>query len=205
MNEKGRKGKESKQRLLEAAAHEFAIQGFHAAKVSTIVQKAGLTQPSFYLYFQSKEAVFEELVAEFHSGLRKLAESSRLEAGMEPSHVSLRVTRSMETVFRYLADDPDLTRIGFFLSPEAGGIKRELTRTMKLNLQEEQRLGYFRPELDMDFAADCLLGVIEHMTREYLLPSAKDPAELAALVVQLFMRGMLPGESAERIEPEKER
>ena len=32
-------------------AEEFAVNEFHATKVSTIVRKAGVTQPTFYLYF----------------------------------------------------------------------------------------------------------------------------------------------------------
>ncbi|MGR6856136.1 TetR/AcrR family transcriptional regulator [Bacillus halotolerans] len=189
---KGRKGEESRKRLLKAAAHEFSIRGFHETKVSAIVKRAGLTQPSFYLYFQSKEAIFEELINDFHSRLRKLTESLLLETGLHGNDVTNRVLSAVEAVFQFLAEDKDLTRIGFFLNPEAKQLKQDVAMVLKDNLEAEQRLGYFRSELEMETVAECLIGMIEHLTDSYLLTGIKDPASLAAQVVNLLIYGMLP-------------
>ena len=66
MGKKGRKegsnGAESRANLVLIAAEEFATYGYYDTKVSTIVKKAGVTQPTFYLYFGSKEAIFSELI-----------------------------------------------------------------------------------------------------------------------------------------------
>ncbi|MBT9251593.1 TetR/AcrR family transcriptional regulator [Bacillus halotolerans] len=189
---KGRKGEESRKRLLKAAAHEFSIRGFHETKVSAIVKRAGLTQPSFYLYFQSKEAIFEELINSFHSRLRKLTESLLLETGLHANDVTNKVLSAVEAVFQFLAEDKDLTRIGFFLNPEAKQLKQDVAMVLKDNLEAEQRLGYFRSELEMATVAECLIGMIEHLTDSYLLTGIKDPASLAAQVVNLLIYGMLP-------------
>jgi TetR/AcrR family transcriptional regulator, fatty acid metabolism regulator protein len=192
--EKGWKGKESRQRLLEAATTEFANRGFHETKVSTIVNRAGLTQPSFYLYFASKEAVFDELVKTFRTRLRHLTESARLEDGIGSKDVSQRVFMAVESVFQFLAADPPLTRIGLFLAPESEEIKAELTSLLKENLLAEQKAGYFCSELEMDTVAECLIGSMERLTVTYLLPGIKDPQSLAAQIVHLFMHGMLANE-----------
>ncbi|MCY9186425.1 TetR family transcriptional regulator [Bacillus halotolerans] len=189
---KGRKGEESRKRLLKAAAHEFSIRGFHETKVSAIVKRAGLTQPSFYLYFQSKEAIFEELINDFHSRLRKLTESLLLETGLHANDVTNGVLSAVEAVFQFLAEDKDLTRIGFFLNPEAKQLKQDVAMVLKDNLEAEQRLGYFRSELEMETVAECLIGMIEHLTDSYLLTGIKDPASLAEPVVNLLIYGMLP-------------
>ncbi|MEC0584028.1 TetR/AcrR family transcriptional regulator [Bacillus spizizenii] len=191
-SKKGRKGEESRKRLLEAAANEFAIRGFHETKVSEIVKRAGLTQPSFYLYFQSKEAIFDELITDFHSRVRKLTESLLLEGGLNPDDVSKRVLSAVETVFQCLAEDKDVTKIGFFLNPESKQMKKDLAVVLKDNLEAEQRLGYFHSELDMETVAECLIGMIEHLTDSFLLTGIKDPASLAAQVVNLLIYGMLP-------------
>ncbi|MCY9374813.1 TetR/AcrR family transcriptional regulator [Bacillus sp. T17B1] len=191
-SKKGRKGEESRKRLLKAAANEFAIRGFHETKVSKIVKRAGLTQPSFYLYFQSKEAIFEELIADFHSRVRKLTESLLLEGGLNTQDVSKRVLSAVETVFQCLAEDKDVTKIGFFLNPEAKQMKKDLAVVLQDNLEAEQRLGYFHSELDMETVAECLIGMIEHLTDSFLLTGIKDPASLAAQVVNLLIYGMLP-------------
>ncbi|MGG1248299.1 TetR/AcrR family transcriptional regulator [Bacillus spizizenii] len=191
-SKKGRKGEESRKRLLKAAANEFAIRGFHETQVSQIVKRAGLTQPSFYLYFQSKEAIFEELIADFHSRVRKLTESLLLEGGLNTQDVSKRVLSAVETVFQCLAEDKDVTKIGFFLNPEAKQMKKDLAVVLQDNLEAEQRLGYFHSELDMETVAECLIGMIEHLTDSFLLTGIKDPASLAAQVVNLLIYGMLP-------------
>ncbi|MED1542637.1 TetR/AcrR family transcriptional regulator [Bacillus inaquosorum] len=191
-SKKGRKGEESRKRLLKAAANEFSIRGFHETKVSEIVKRAGLTQPSFYLYFQSKEAIFKELITDFHSRVRKLTASLLLENGLNTNDVSKRVLSAVETVFQFLAEDKDLTKIGFFLNPEAKQMKKDLAMVLKENLEAEQRLGYFRSDLDMETVAECLIGMIEHLTDSFLLTGTKDPASLAAQVVNLLIYGMLP-------------
>ncbi|MBL3649775.1 MULTISPECIES: TetR/AcrR family transcriptional regulator [Bacillus] len=191
-SKKGRKGEESRKRLLKAAANDFASRGFHETKVSDIVKRAGLTQPSFYLYFQSKEAIFEELITDFHSRVKKLTESLLLENGLNTKDVSQRVLSAVETVFQCLAEDKDVTKIGFFLNPEAKQMKKDLAMVLKENLEAEQRLGYFRSELDMETVAECLIGMIVHLTDSFLLTGIKDPASLAAQVVNLLIYGMLP-------------
>ncbi|AKA70410.1 TetR/AcrR family transcriptional regulator [Clostridium scatologenes] len=59
---KGIKGTETKNKLLHIAIHEFASMGFENTKVDTIVREANLTKPSFYLYFMSKQGIFDEIV-----------------------------------------------------------------------------------------------------------------------------------------------
>ncbi|MGW6108579.1 TetR/AcrR family transcriptional regulator, partial [Bacillus subtilis] len=102
------------------------------------------------------------------------------------------VLLAVETVFQFLAEDKDLTKIGFFLNPEAKQMKKDLAMVLKENLKAEQRLGYFHSELDMETVAECLIGMIEHLTDSFLLTGIKDPASLAAEVVNLLIYGMLP-------------
>lgn len=56
-------------RLLRAATNVFGSRGYHAARVSDIVAEAGVAQGTFYLYFDSKEAVFLRLIDDFFGGL----------------------------------------------------------------------------------------------------------------------------------------
>jgi AcrR family transcriptional regulator len=50
--------------ILEAAFEEFAIRGYSATNVEHIAARAGVTKGTIYFYFQSKEDVFENMVAE---------------------------------------------------------------------------------------------------------------------------------------------
>ena len=57
------RGRNTRLRILASAEKEFGTRGFHAASVSSITQDADVGQGTFYLYFQSKEEIFSELVA----------------------------------------------------------------------------------------------------------------------------------------------
>src|SRR5215469_9800065 len=132
---KGNKGQQSRARLLTAAASEFAQLGYHETKVSSIVARAGLTQAAFYLYFASKEAIFAELVADLRSRLRLLVDAARLTPGLAASDVPGRIRAALALAFRFLQDNPDLTRLGLFVAPEAEEIKAEILALLIANLR----------------------------------------------------------------------
>ncbi|WP_127589607.1 TetR/AcrR family transcriptional regulator [Paenibacillus lautus] len=190
MRKKGANGQESRARLLIVAANEFAKSGYHQTKISTIVSRAGLTQPSFYLYFESKEAVFKELVEKFRSELKILLEDSRMESGIDEDHVTGRLQSVLTGLFAFLGKDPDLTQIGFFIGDDAVIVKSEMAAMIEQNLKAEQRDGYFDGDSDMHIVAECLVGVIERLTSQQLLTGKRTPEDLARHVVSLFMHGI---------------
>src|SRR5450631_4238838 len=51
-----------RQEILQAARDTFAKHGYHAAKVEDIVNAAGVARGTFYLYFEDKRAICEEIV-----------------------------------------------------------------------------------------------------------------------------------------------
>lgn len=60
----GRPGRENvRERLLDAAADEFTEHGFAAAKLQDIARRAGFTKGAVYSNFESKQALFAELLS----------------------------------------------------------------------------------------------------------------------------------------------
>ena len=55
---------EKQERLLTAAAREFAAQPFHEASINSMIRAAGIPRGSFYMYFRDKEELFQYLVRE---------------------------------------------------------------------------------------------------------------------------------------------
>jgi AcrR family transcriptional regulator len=53
---------ERRQQILNVARDVFARRGYHAAKIDDIVAAAGIARGTFYLYFQDKRTIFEEIV-----------------------------------------------------------------------------------------------------------------------------------------------
>src|SRR6187401_3009356 len=81
-----KRGEATRRRLLEAAEAVFAEQGYHEASIVKITERAGIGLGTFYLYFDSKQSIFEALVIDLnrlvrHSMPEAIAEaSSRLDA-----------------------------------------------------------------------------------------------------------------------------
>ncbi|HKY14056.1 MAG TPA: helix-turn-helix domain-containing protein [Microthrixaceae bacterium] len=68
------RGLNTRARLLEAATEVFAAQGYHSARVDDIVEVAATSHGTFYVYFASKEALFDELVAEVGAEMAALVD-----------------------------------------------------------------------------------------------------------------------------------
>ena len=64
------RGRRTLRLLLDAAALEFGERGFREASISSITSRAGTALGSFYTYFDSKEAIFREVVADLSGQVR---------------------------------------------------------------------------------------------------------------------------------------
>ncbi|HWU04641.1 MAG TPA: TetR/AcrR family transcriptional regulator [Novosphingobium sp.] len=67
------RGRATMRRLLDAAAQEFAENGFHEASISGITRRAGTALGSFYTYFDSKDAIFSALVSDMSDAVARTA------------------------------------------------------------------------------------------------------------------------------------
>jgi AcrR family transcriptional regulator len=83
-----RRGLETRAAILQAAETLFAREGYDATGVAEICDEAGVSKGAFYHHFQTKEAVFLELLRNWLDGL-----SIQLEAlGRAEGSVSERIT-----------------------------------------------------------------------------------------------------------------
>ena len=90
-----------KEQILKAARAVLAEKGFSQMRVSEVVERAGLSQGSFYLHFTSKESVVAELVQSMI-----LDATALIEEAISPEQdieASLRATLSSyyKVCFRY--------------------------------------------------------------------------------------------------------
>jgi TetR/AcrR family transcriptional regulator, fatty acid metabolism regulator protein len=188
---KGADGEKSRNLLLQIAAEEFSKNGYHETKISTIVQRANVTQPTFYLYFKSKEAIFQELVDIFREQLFTYVQQSLLETGLEKGSIEKEIKQSLTNLFSFFKEQSNLTRIGFYMAKESSEIKSQIASQIEQNLRREQQDGYFRPDVDMQTVADSLVGIIERLTETKLLKDLIQPEDLANEIVRLLLYGMI--------------
>src|ERR1700740_3650369 len=61
---------ERREQVLDAATHEFAHRGYHAASTAAIAERAGISQPYIYALFPNKKELFLAAQAQMIDHLR---------------------------------------------------------------------------------------------------------------------------------------
>lgn len=101
------RGEATRRRLLAAAEVEFGNKGFHTASVAGITQRAKVGLGTFYLYFQTKEEIFRELVRHMGRELRNTIREAI--AGVAPRMHAERV--GLEAFLTFIAEHRNLYRV----------------------------------------------------------------------------------------------
>lgn len=186
MTVKNVRGKETRARILEAAAHEFASKGFREATTTDILAKVGMTQPAFYKHFPNKQAIYDELVEAFRLGFDELIHLAQLAPQLDTANVPAQIQTAISNIFQFLGANPDLTKIGLIQDANASTLKEELAALIAENIRVEQELGYLNPAVSPETVGECLVGIIERLTIRFLFTGEKTPEDLAREVVALI-------------------
>lgn len=125
-----------REHLLDAAAHLFSNEGFHAASMRDIAKAAGMLSGSIYYHFDSKE---ELLLAIYQEGARRLAEAVE-NAVAQHTDPWQRLEAACAAHLSGLIAHRDYARVMIQTSPDqAGGVGqriRELRRDYEGHFRE---------------------------------------------------------------------
>ena len=112
------RGAATRAKLLAAAEDVFTELGYHEASIVKITEAAGVAQGTFYLYFGSKQDVFEEVVLDLNRRVRHYVN----EAAKEGTTRLEREVLGFRAYFRFAAENPALYRVmrqAEFVAPDA--------------------------------------------------------------------------------------
>ena len=99
----------TRQRLIDGAIAILRSDGVAAATTGRIASAAGLKQPSFYVHFADRDAVFEAAAAEI--GRRVLEMLKRQLTEFDPTHARRSIRGAFAAVTAAFLGEPELTRI----------------------------------------------------------------------------------------------
>lgn len=199
-----RRGQESREarrtQIKETALAVFSEKGYHETSVSHLVDAAGVARGTFYLYFDSKEAIFLELLDELLTHLRanivgidRLAGAPSIEAQLQ--QIVVRILRTA-------VDNRPLTRIIF---REAVGLHAAVDERLRRfdddvhgyvarALQLGASLGLVRPT-EPEVGAASAVGALREVVHRYVVRSDApfDLDTVASALIDTNLRGLLPG------------
>jgi AcrR family transcriptional regulator len=122
---------ERRQQILRSARDVFAKHGYHAAKIDDIVAAAGVARGTFYLYFEDKRAIFEEIVDRTFARLGMSI--VRVDTEHPTRSVGEQVRENVRSIVHALLEDPATTKI---LLSDAVGLDPAFDRKL-LSFYEE--------------------------------------------------------------------
>ena len=185
-----------RKRLLDAAVRVFARTGYHGSRVGDIAEEAGVAHGLLYHYFSSKEEVLQTIFRENWGEL--IARFRAVEAADEPA--SEKLEGIAKILLRTWRNDPDLVTV----------MVREVARSPQLQTQvvevreafaiiqrvveQGQREGLFRKNVDARLASWILYGGLEEVLTDWVLGGLPaDDAEVAraeTTAVELALQGL---------------
>jgi AcrR family transcriptional regulator len=184
------RGEQTRQNLLSAAEHEFGEKGFHSASISSITQRAGVAQGTFYIYYSSKEDILMALVQHMS---RKMRHAQTEATGSIEDRLTAE-TQGFEYFLRFARENKNLYRVlmecQFIDEKTYREYYEKLAATYAGRLKKAQEAGQIR-EADPDAQAWLLMGISYFLGLRYSIWEDKDlPESVRKTVAEFIERGL---------------
>lgn len=118
--------------ILAAAKDIFARAGLEGATIRAIAQEAGYTPGAVYFYFDTKEAIYADILSDSLLSLHQAVSAASATAPDDPS----RLRAVVRAFFDYYRDRPQELELGFYLFQglRPRGLSRTLDRALNSRL-----------------------------------------------------------------------
>jgi TetR/AcrR family fatty acid metabolism transcriptional regulator len=186
---------DKREAILRAAIRVFAHNGYFNSKVADIAREAGVADGTVYLYFKSKEEILHSV---FDRSMEEAIEDGRkrLEGISDPRE---KLRRIAQLHLERLGADRDLAVVfqvelrgstKFMAEFSAAGFA-EYLGLIRGTIEEGQRAGVFRPELNAKVIAKMLFGALDEMATNWILSERRYKlAPMAEQVLDVFLNGI---------------
>ena len=162
--------RETRDRLLRVAREVFEDDGFDGASISSIVEAAGVSRGTFYLYFESKEDIFRTLAEAVLSQVVELQQPPQpvdpldtLRAAIGGFVAYYRERARLMAVLEQVATHDE----GFRLLRR--DMRRGVAEGAKRFIASLQRRGVVPATVDPRYAATALTGMVDRFVYVWLV------------------------------------
>lgn len=180
--------------ILRAAIDVFAERGYFNAQVADIARAAGVAAGTVYLYFRSKDdllvTIFERTVKaqleEGRAATAAVADPAERLRRFAQLHLSmLGRDRKLAIVFQV-----ELRQSLKFMERFSSTLLRDYLGQIRAAIEQGQREGIFRADLNATAAAKMFFGALDEMATNWILSRRRYSLESDAdAVVDIFLNG----------------
>src|SRR6267143_1406876 len=181
--------------ILRAAIRVFANNGYFNSKVADIARAAGVADGTVYLYFKSKEEILhsifdrsmEEAIADGRKRLAGVSDPREKLRRIAQLHLErLEADRDLAVVFQV-----ELRGSTKFMEEFSAAGFAEYLGLIRATIEEGQREGIFRPELNAKVAAKILFGALDEMATNWILSKRRFKLPpMVDIVLDIFFNGV---------------
>jgi len=185
--------------VLAVARRIFSQKGYHDTSIDDLIEGADIARGTFYLYFESKRAIFDELLDHLVTTLQ--AQMKRIEVGPDAPDPVQQLNGTVDGVLKTLLDNREMPRI---LLREAVGIDTDFDRKLSdfygrieamfvRALNTGRELGVVRP-CDANVVARRTLGSVKEVVQSPFVeqdPTTVDLNQLGREVITNILKGCL--------------
>jgi AcrR family transcriptional regulator len=189
---------ERRRQIMNAAKHVFAEAGYHGASIHAIIEKAQIARGTFYLYFESKAAVFDSILDQAMTDLRARIHRIEVEDKQAPAP-QLQLRDQVMGILDYIVRDRPLATLLLSAghTPDAEAAERldqffaEVRDLLRRAMESGMEIGLLR-KVDPELAASAMLGMIRGVI-EQLIRDPSPPAVdvVVSEVLMVALRGVL--------------
>jgi TetR/AcrR family transcriptional regulator len=186
----------TKEIIFRTAAHLFAQKGYNGVSMREISEQSGVTKPTIYYYFGSKEGIYEALIG---SGLHHVISSFEKIVHIDIS-AKEKLVMMTKKFFQLTVESPDFSK--FFMSitiPLSDNavldkFKKQMIspgNLVKVVINEGIKSGEFGAAAKPDLAAQIIGGVWQHYACQQLSTKKKIlTEELAEEIIEILFKGL---------------
>lgn len=179
--------------ILDASIKIIAQHGYHRAKISSIVEQAGIATGSVYLYFKNKEAILLTIFDQLWVGLTDNLRSTVKQTDIDPSK---KLDLVIDHFFDIFIKNPSLASV--FVNEQHHLIKEKRGNVAKhyndfLDLAEEiiregvQRK-IFNPDVDIKLFRQFITGGLRSVLSHWSQQSHSLPLQRVRQNVKFFIK-----------------
>jgi AcrR family transcriptional regulator len=185
------RGEDRRRQLMEHAAARFAENGYHTTSVAEIVEGLGVGKGVFYWYFEGKDQLLLEILAQAQRELRRTQQAAigdeadplrRIELGIRASMDWLAGHRQLFTLLEFAASE---ARFAPALRRGRDVAVADVARHVKDGIVA----GTIR-DVDPMLLSHAILGVTNHLARTFVFEMGEPPGEASDAAVAFCLDGL---------------
>ena len=153
------------------AREEMREHGVAGLRLSMIAKRLGIRTPSLYTYFESKDAIYDEL---FRRGFLEFGQLMA-EGPIREGSVREKLLSSIETYMRFAQENPELYQLmfqrpvpGFVPSEESMAVSLDNVAKAQAEFEEIFRSGELESNLPVEEARDLCFALQHGLTELHL-------------------------------------